>query len=126
MAAPRTPLKKLKLMGSTITNPARFKDRREPASVPLGEPSPYLTDMQQAAWRSFQAEIPWLAESDRALLELACQVRARMLEGELLTVNYLTVLRQCLSAMGATPADRSRVAIAGDQPEDPLADYFNA
>jgi hypothetical protein len=99
MPRPRQPLSKLKAMGRDIVNPRRFADRREPITVPLGEPSPHLTDMQATAWRSFQAEIPWLAESDRALLEMVCMIRGRMLAGEEVSVSMINLLRQCLTLL---------------------------
>jgi hypothetical protein len=99
---------------------------RDRGTVPLGEPSPHLTPMQRAAWFSFAAEIPWLAESDRSILELACHVRGRLMAGEDLNAPLLTVLRQTLSAWGATPADRSRISAAKKPDDDPASIFFNA
>jgi hypothetical protein len=110
-----------------LKDPAKYADRREPKTAPLGEPSPYLTGRARAAWFSFAAELPWLAESDRSILEVACLVRGKLMNGDDLAANHLTVLRQCLSTLGATPADHSRITTAEEQDaDDPTAVFFNA
>jgi hypothetical protein len=110
-----------------LKDPAKYADRREPKTAPLGEPSPYLTGRARAAWFSFAAELPWLAESDRSTLEVACLVRGKLMNGDDLAANHLTVLRQCLSMLGATPADHSRITTAEEQDaDDPTAVFFNA
>jgi hypothetical protein len=127
MAQPRKPVASLRAKGSHLLNPGRYSDRREPKTVPLGEPSPHLTGMARAAWFAFASEIPWLAESDRSILELACHIRGRLMSGEDVGANHLTLLRQCLSTMGATPADRSRVSTVPEEPnDDPASIFFNA
>lgn len=126
MPAPRVPRDKLMAKGSMIKNPKLFAGRTEPSVTPLGKPSPHLNAMQRTAWVAFQSEIPWLAESDRAIMEVACHVRAKLLEGMDMPMAALTVLRQCLSCMGATPADRSRIVVRDeDEPADPAAEFFN-
>lgn len=126
MPTPRVPVEKLRAKGSHLKNPALFAAREEPKVVPLGPPSPYLKPMARVAWFAFVSELPWLAESDRAILELASHIRGRLMEGEDLGINYLTGLRQILSTLGATPADRSRVP-AGEDPNrlvDPVEKFF--
>jgi hypothetical protein len=105
---PRKPLTSLKALGSVVKHPERFRSRTEPETVPLGPPSPHLNSNARVAWFSFVSELPWLAESDRAILEIACHVRGRLIAGDDVGAAYLTLLRQTLSALGATPADRSR------------------
>jgi hypothetical protein len=127
MATARDPAAKFKAKGSHLKNPARYKNRVEPATLPLGEPSPHLNASSRVAWFAFASEIPWLAESDRAILEVACQVRGKLMAGEDLNAPLLTVLRQCLSSLGATPADRSRIMAAEEKDaDDPTAVFFNA
>lgn len=123
MPRARTPLAKAKATGRTIVNPARFKDRKEPKSKPLGKPSPHLDEDQCRAWESFKREMPWLMESDRGLVEAASMLRAALWEG--LDVKVVTQLRICLSAMGGTPADRSKVGASDDEETDPADDYLN-
>jgi hypothetical protein len=127
MIQPRKLLASLQAKGTILKDPAKYADRREPKTAPLGEPSPYLTGRARAAWFSFAAELPWLAESDRSTLEVACLVRGKLMNGDDLAANHLTVLRQCLSMLGATPADHSRITTAEEQDaDDPTAVFFNA
>lgn len=122
----RLPVEKVKAKGSHLKNPALFADRVEPKVEPLGPPAPHVAGHARVAWYSFVAELPWLAESDRAMLEVASLLRGRMLSGEDMPINALTLLRQCLQTLGATPADRSRVP-AGDDPNrvvDPVEQFF--
>ena len=57
-------------------------------------------------------------------MEVACYVRGRMMAGEEMGVQQLTVLRQCLNVMGATPADRSKIRQAEQPPADPVEKFF--
>ena len=75
-----------------------------------------MNDGQRAAWDRFRREVPWLMESDRALVEIASYLRARIMIGEEVGVGALNQLRMCMAQMGATPADRSKVAVP-DEPE---------
>jgi hypothetical protein len=116
----------LKAAGSIAKNPQLFRGRAEPKTVPLGEPSPHLGANGRVAWFAFKSELPWLGESDRAIMEIACHVRGKLINGADMTAAELTLLRQTLSTLGATPADRSRIMTAEEQTQDPLADFFNA
>lgn len=80
---------------------------------------------QRVAWASFQKELPWLMESDRTLVEIAAVLRARLMSGEEVGVQALGQLRMCISAMGGTPADRSKVAVPDGEDEDPEDKFFN-
>lgn len=73
----------------------------------------------------FASEMPWLARSDRTLVEVASKLRARMMTDPEMGVNALAQLRLCLSAMGGTPADRSKVSAPDDEDEDPAAEFLN-
>lgn len=92
----------------------------------LGAPSTWLNEAQALAWASFQRELPWLCERDRALVEIASVIRSRLMSGEDVGVQALNLLRQALGQMGATPADATRVpAGSDDEPERPEDAYFN-
>ena len=67
---------KAKMTGADLKNPLRFLNRGDPPTARLGAPSAWMKKDQIAAWEAFQREIPWLAESDRALLEIAVTIRA--------------------------------------------------
>jgi hypothetical protein len=84
-----------------------------------------MNDGQRAAWNLIRREVPWLMESDRALVEIATSIRARMMAGEEVGVGALNQLRMCMAQMGATPADRSKVAVPGEPEDDPADRLFN-
>lgn len=123
MAAPRTPVRKAKVTGAAGKNPQRHRDRKEPKSTALGKPSPFLDQHGKSAWEGFKRELPWLMESDRALVEIAASVRGRLLAGEDVGVTALSMLQSILSKMGASPADRTRVMAPDDDDEED--EFFN-
>lgn len=119
MPGHRTPALKGAVTGTAARNPQRHRDRKEPATPALGEPSIFLDEFGRAAWESFKRELPWLQESDRALVEIASQVRGRLIGGEDVGVTALSMLQSILSKMGASPSDRSKVSVPdGEEEED--------
>lgn len=114
----RTPVLKAVVTGSADRNPGRFSGRKEPDAPALGEPSEFLDTNGIAAWESFRRELPWLAESDRALVEIAASVRGRLIAGEDVGVTSLSMLQSILSKMGASPADRSKVSAPDENPDE--------
>lgn len=125
MPAPRTPVAKASVSGAAVKNPQRHKDRKEPKAAALGKPSPFLDEFGVKAWEGFKQELPWLAESDRALVEIASSVRGRLLSGEDVGITALSMLQSILSKMGASPADRSKVMVGDGEETDPTDSYFN-
>ncbi|NDV52938.1 hypothetical protein [Salipiger sp. PrR003] len=107
----RTPLRKAELTGAASKNPQRFRDRKEPHGGPvLGRAPTYFNKPQRAAWSKFKAELPWLVEADRAMVEMASIVRS-LIEDTPAAVSAAMIreYRQQLSALGATPTARSKV-----------------
>ena len=45
--------------------------------------------------------------------------------GEEVGVSALNQLRMCMAQMGATPADKSKVAVPDEPREDPTDRFFN-
>lgn len=125
MANPRTPVGKARVTGADMSHPGRHKSRKEPKGSGLGKPSPFLDEFGVKAWEGFKQELPWLAESDRALVEIASSVRGRLLAGEDVGVTALSMLQSILSKMGGSPADRSKVSVDDGEEEDPAESYFN-
>lgn len=125
MANPRTPAAVARVTGADRLHPGRHKSRSTPKVKGLGDPPSYLGEIEQEAWRLFADEMPWLGASDRAITETASRLRARMMTDPDMGVNALAQLRMCLSAMGGTPSDRSKVAAPEEPDDDPTDAYFN-
>ncbi|MAS05269.1 MAG: hypothetical protein CL534_11360 [Ahrensia sp.] len=126
MARPRTPLAKARATGQYDRKFSRFENRKEPEGLPdVGNPPEWMNDAQKEAWIGLADQIPWLNKSHRALLEIACVVKARIENGEDTTAAAMNLLRQCLGQMGATPADASRVNyVPPTADDDPAEQYF--
>lgn len=131
MPRARTPLAKAKATGQDVgTNKKRFADRVEPTvtASPLGNPPKWMVKKHQLeAWSTFADELPWLNHSHRSLVEIASEIRGRLIAGEEVGVQALNLLRQCLGSMGATPSDATKVTIPDgkdDEDKDPSAKYF--
>src|SRR3954471_21925393 len=125
MPRPRTPREKARITGADRNHPSRFARRSAPNASPLGEPSNWMNAGQRAAWNLIRREVPWLMESDRALVEIASYLRARLMMGEEVGVGVLNQLRMCVAQMGATPADRSKLAMP-DEPDGDPADAISS
>ena len=124
MPTPKKPLALAKLDGSAAKDPQRYRDRHEPQAGPLGAPPGYLTAPERLAWAAFAQELPWLVESDRALLALACALRAQVESGGELSATAIRELRMILSAMGATPTTRQNVQVPPEEDaNDPWAAF---
>jgi len=111
------------VQASDTKNPQRFKNRVEPkVDAPIGAPPDWLVDNDlskaRTAWLTFMAEIPWLNETHRSFLEIASNIRGRLMTGQEVGVQALNLLRQCLGQMGATPADATKVTLPNNDEED--------
>lgn len=124
MARPRTPRAKAAVEARDKKDPGRFKNRKEPkVAAGIGPAPAWMKPEQKKVWDKFAAELPWLNASHVALLEIATVQRARLVAGEDVGVQALGLLRQCLSQMGATPADASKITVPDDEGEkDDLLD----
>lgn len=114
MPNPRVPVAKAHVTGAAVQHPGRHAERKEPTSRPLGKAPSFLSEFGIQAWEGFKAELPWLMESDRAVMEICAQVRGLLIAGEDVGVTKLSMYQSMLSKLGATPADRSRVNVADD------------
>ena len=119
MPRPKTPIAKAKLTGAYEKHPERYRGRNEPQGLAeLGEPPDYLSETQKEAWIAFAEELPWLVYSDRALLESACILRARVREEDVVTASLLRELRLHVSALGGCPTNRSNIQVPDDDAGD--------
>lgn len=108
---PRTPLAVARATGATKVNPGRYEGRERAGDwVSLGAPSPHLNTAEKTAWEQFRAELAHLVEADRALLEVACKLRAQLLDSDVdVGLKRLTVYRALLADLGASPTRRSLI-----------------
>ena len=121
----RTPSGKAKLTGADKNHPERFRDRNEPdGGPPIGDPPDCLSGEALKAWERFRAELPWLVESDRAILTSACLLRGVIdADAAKVTVSHFREYRQTLGCLGATPTSRSHVDQEGEDDDDPFAQF---
>lgn len=125
MPRARTPAAVAEAIGADVKNPQRFAARSKPKVQPLGKPPKRLSEIERDAWLELADEMPWLGRSDRKIVEVAAKLTARMMTDPEMGVNALAQLRMCLSSMGGTPADRTKVPTPDDEEEDPLAEFIN-
>jgi hypothetical protein len=126
MARSRVPMAKAIATGRVLHDRKRFANRKEPESTgPLGPPPAWLKTPAADAWESFSDELPWLNRSHRCLTAIASIARAELATG-CADTRMLTLLRQCLGSMGATPADVSKITMPGGEETaiDPADKYF--
>jgi hypothetical protein len=117
----RTPTAKARVEGRHIKNPKRYKPN-EPTADAIGDPPAWSNESQAAAWREFAGELPWLNRSHRCIVEIASIVRARLQSSDEVGTKALSLLRLCLTSMGATPADASKVSWTPEEESDDLLD----
>lgn len=123
MARPRKPTAVLELTGAFKKNPQRKRIHEPQPSGSVGEPPVDFDDYLKALWRDLVRMVPAgvLTISDRWLVELACRTMRDVKKGQALA-SERNLLLSCLSRMGLTPADRSRIAIPKEREElDELA-----
>lgn len=118
MAKPRLPAMVANVTGAAAKNPGRFKGRANPKVKPVGAPPEHLSPTGKRAWRMFVSRMPWLTASDEPMLELASMIRGQILAREDVGVQKLGLYATTLSKLGATPTDRSKVAMPDDDEEE--------
>ena len=124
MANPRTPKAVAQITGADRLHPGRHAGRTEPATAPLGDMPGQMSAAEQEAWQTLSDEMPWLRRSDRGILRLAARLSVEAQQPGC-TLGTFTQLRLCLSSMGGTPVDRSKIAVAGnDDADDPASAFF--
>ncbi|MGV3580009.1 hypothetical protein [Brevundimonas sp.] len=126
MPRARTPVAKAEAMGAAAKNPQRHRARKEPpATRPLGKHPDWFDKVQTSMWEGFKLELPWLTESDRAVMEVASVLRAQLKLKPLdMGVSKMNLLRLCLAQLGATPADRSKIGVGDGEEGDPDDAFF--
>ena len=126
MARPRLPAAKAEVIGATLKDAGRFADRKAPKGTrPLGQPYKTMTEDEESAWHEFAAELPWLNSSHRALLQLACRLRARLNSDPDMGVNAMQAYSAILSKLAATPVDETKVNYGDEGEADPADRFFS-
>lgn len=127
MGNPRLPAMKAEVTGAAAKNAGRYVERKSPKGTrPLGEPYKAMSDAEQSAWFEFAEELPWLNSSHRALLQLACRLRARLNTDPDMGVNAMQAYSAILSKMAATPVDETKIGFSdGEEETDPADAYFH-
>jgi hypothetical protein len=125
MPAIRKPIEILELNGSFKKDPNRRpKGTRPTTTTPLGHPPAYFTKEEVACWRELGVMfVQLLCQSDRWIVEAACLLMAKTRRREA-TSAETGRLMNCISLMGGTPADRSRVSVAPTEDTDPFAEFM--
>jgi len=127
MARPRKPTAALELIGAFDKNPKRR--RVDPkTSGPVGEPPPSMNLELHGTWHELAEYAPLnvLRSADRALLEMATKLlfNFRRLPFDVLPESALIAqFIKCLSAMGMTPSDRSKVHAPQEKLDNPFAKF---
>lgn len=83
-----------------------------------------MTDSQKEAWYSLRQDLPWLKNSHRVMVRLACHWIAKLDDGADLGINAATALSSLLSKLGASPVDESRVNHGDNGDKDPEDRFF--
>jgi hypothetical protein len=123
MARPRKPTPLLELTGAFQKDPQRARPHEPKPAGPLGDPPVDFDEVLTALWGELVRMVPAnvLTVSDRWLVELACRTMRDVKQGKALA-SEKNLLLACLSRMGLTPADRSKIAVPQETQElDELA-----
>ena len=127
MARPRKSTSEHELNGSFTKDPKRRKAREHepPSNGPIGEPPNYFNDHQRDLWQEVVGIVPpkVLAKADRLVIEVIARLLEKLREGTIRGAE-LNIFTSCLSRLGLTPADRSRVAVSPEKDESGQDDDF--
>ncbi len=126
MAKPRLNPDVARVTGADKRSPGRFAGRANPQTEPLGGPPASLSEGQQKVWLELVSDVPWLVTSDRAMVGITVRlIDALQTNPAGFPLSGYAQLRLCLSSLGATPVDRSKVSIASNDRDDSIAEFVN-
>lgn len=123
MARRRTPADVARVTGADRLHPGRHAARSVPEVETIGQPPKALNAAEKTAWSEFSADMPWLGKSDRQLVGIASRLAVKVQDPRAPLAAF-TQLRLCLSSMGGTPCDRTRVAMSDDEDDDPASEFL--
>jgi hypothetical protein len=123
----RKTTQQLEISGTMLAHPEvkRARAREAKADVPLGLPPKHLSADEKAMWHEilFNAARGTLLSSDRLTVEILAIIFAKFRRREKLLGSEWTRMGACLSLIGFTPADRSRVTAPDASPDNPFAEF---
>lgn len=124
MSRPRKPTADLELRGAFRKNPQRRRKDPETAG-PLGEPPAGWAPELKAVWYELAENAPLqvLRVRDRWLVELACRLKYQERTDPDMSSAKLALLLNCLSRMGMTPSDASKVHAPKEKQESPFSKF---
>jgi hypothetical protein len=133
MARPRKPTVELELKGAFKKDPQRRRSREnepKPSGV-LGDPPEEFRPEEKSIWLELASIAPpkVLTNTDRWIVEMAVKIMSRLRKEGIggrygVQVGELAQLKACLSAMGMTPVDRSKVIVTNDPNDQKQQDPF--
>jgi hypothetical protein len=124
---PRLVTAKAEVSGAAAHNPGRFADRFSPEDPqPLGDPLPGMGEVEMHHWRELERTMPWLTDSDRTTVRMACLWLARLdVDPESFGTKETVALLRLMSSLGGTPTEISKVKQrAPAQKQTPEARFF--
>jgi hypothetical protein len=108
---------------------AMHPSRKRPGKViksthPLGEAPDYFRPDELLVWAELQRNAPAsvLTKADRHIVETTCLLLAKMRRRHI-TAAEIGRLMSCLSCMGLTPSDRSKITAPEAMPDNPFAEF---
>lgn len=116
----RVPTEIKKLRGSYRTTPEKKFEPMPTAAIGLAPK--YFNQDERDCWNEIKRIIPEnvLFESDRLCIEMASRILAKFRRREDLSPSEWNKLASCISLMGMTPADRTRICAApSENKKDP-------
>jgi hypothetical protein len=125
MARPRKPTADLELRGAFRKNPQRRRKDPETAG-PLGEPPPGWSEDLKAIWFELAdiAPLGVLRIRDRWLVETACLLKhEERTDAVGMSSANRALLVTCLSRMGMTPSDASKVHAPKEKQASPFSKF---
>lgn len=105
MARPRTPSIDLEIRGAYRKDPQRRRTKEPKPSGGIGKPPAYLAVDERKTYREL------LTASDGHIVEIGAVLLAKFRCRECDKVAEIGLLIKCISQLGMTPADRSKIGI---------------
>jgi hypothetical protein len=135
MPNPRKTTEQHQLSGQLSARPGRFSEQgrgQEPKPDPMvGEVPSHLNEPQKDIWLELLEQIPpsVATKADRVCLEIAVRMVERMRHAHdkatcivgcpgVMTSSDYGTLNRCLSQLGMTPADRSKIRVSAPTAAD--------